>query len=237
MATESRGLRLKPPEALRLKAGSRLGRRGDLETLSVLVPSLVLDIFADRLFIDRAHRRAEISSCPKVLPPVTLAKVRELVLQHPARPTLQILHQLRRRQLRRNLHQQMDMIRRHRTTHDRHLPRRADLTDQLPGTLRHLAAQYLVPILRDPHNVILHVPHRVAARSILSHLLQNLARMLKAHRLKAVGLNQVHGTKRIANPSYYRKLSEVLARPFSFFYSHGKAPAKLVHSPGRHETH
>jgi len=37
------------------------------------------------------------------------------------------------------------------------------------STLRRLAAQYLVTVLRDPHQVILDVAHRVPAMSILTH--------------------------------------------------------------------
>jgi hypothetical protein len=68
-ATESRVAaegRLKNP---RLTAGSRLGGRGDLESLGVVVPLLVLDVLLDRFLVHRAHRRAKVPPCPQVLPP------------------------------------------------------------------------------------------------------------------------------------------------------------------------
>jgi hypothetical protein len=39
-----------------------------------------------------------------------------------------------------------------------------------PGSLRHFPAQYRVPILRDPDQVILDLPNRVPTRPILPHL-------------------------------------------------------------------
>jgi hypothetical protein len=48
-------VRLKPSEGARLRAGSRLGGRGDLEALIVFVPLLTFDVRFDRCFIYRAH--------------------------------------------------------------------------------------------------------------------------------------------------------------------------------------
>ena len=180
-------LRLKPPEALPAEAGLRLRGRCDLKALRILAPLLIFDVRLDRLLIHRAHRRAKISSRPQVLPPIPLAQVWKFLLQPPARPTLQILHQFRWRQLRRCRHQQMNMIRRHCSPHNRYFSRCAYLPDRIARPLRHFPAQHLIPILRNPLYVLLHVPNRVRAPSVLHHHTPNLARTLKAYSLKGGG--------------------------------------------------
>lgn len=78
------GLRLKPPEEGRgCRAGSRLRGRGDLEPLLVFVPLLALYVRLDRLLIYRAHRRAEVSARPQVLPPVPFSKLWKFILSPP----------------------------------------------------------------------------------------------------------------------------------------------------------
>jgi hypothetical protein len=45
----------------------------------------------------------------------------------------------------------------------------ANLPDQIAGTLCYFAAQNLISVLRDPHQVILDIAHRVPAMSIFGH--------------------------------------------------------------------
>ena len=189
------GVRLKPPQGARLRAGSRLARTGDLEPLHILVPLLVLDIGANRRFVDRAHTRAEIPPGPQMLPPVAFPQGWELLLQQPRRPPLDELHQLRRRDLRRRRHQHVDMIRRDRPPDDGYFPRRADLTDQLSSPLRDIPAHHLIPVLRDPHHVILQVRDRVPGVTVFPHFSAPCppSWRLKAYRLKAVDLDLASG--------------------------------------------
>jgi hypothetical protein len=56
----------------RLRAGSRLGGRGNPEALIVLIPPLVLNVGLDRLLIHCAHRRAKVPARPQMLAPVAL---------------------------------------------------------------------------------------------------------------------------------------------------------------------
>ena len=65
--------------------------------------------------------------------------------------------------------QQVDVIRRHRSSYDHHIPRLADLSDQVARTLRNSPAQYLVPILRAPDYVILQIEDRVRAMPVFRH--------------------------------------------------------------------
>ena len=48
-----------------------------------------------------------------------------------------------------------------------HLPRFADLADQIARTLRHATAEYLISILRTPDHVILQIEDRVRAMPVL----------------------------------------------------------------------
>jgi hypothetical protein len=79
------------------------------------------------------------------------------------------LLQPRRRQLRGHHHQHVDVVRRHRPTDDPDLSRRRDLAQQIARPLRDFAPQDPVPVLRDPYQVILDVPHRVRAMVIVRH--------------------------------------------------------------------
>src|SRR5882762_1556511 len=83
----------------------------------------------------------------------------------------------------------MDMVGRHRAAQNPHLSRRTDLAQQLAGTLADLSVQNLVSILRDPYQVILDVPHRVPALSVLRHISPLPPdREAEAYRLKGGGI-------------------------------------------------
>jgi hypothetical protein len=66
-------------------------------------------------------------------------------------------------------HQQMYVIRRHRAPYDHHVPRLADLPDQIARSLCHAPAQYFVAIFRTPDQVILQIVDRVRAMSVFRH--------------------------------------------------------------------
>lgn len=59
---------------------------GDLESLILFSPLLVFDESFDRLVIHPAHTRARIFPRPRVLPRVSIAQLRKLVLQPSRRP-------------------------------------------------------------------------------------------------------------------------------------------------------
>ena len=63
----------------------------------------------------------------------------------------------------------MDVIWRHRTPYDHHLPRLADLSHQVARTLCYSPTQNLVPILRTPDHVILQIEDRVRAMPVFRH--------------------------------------------------------------------
>src|ERR1700677_3279953 len=119
---------------LRLRAGSRLGGRGDLEALIVFVPLLAFDIGLDRCLVHRSHRRTKIPARPHMLSPVPLSQLRKFRLQEPTASPFDELRQLRRRESWGRRKQQMDMIRRYRPAYDHYVPCLTDLPDQVTRT-------------------------------------------------------------------------------------------------------
>jgi hypothetical protein len=75
------GLRLKPLESSRLRAGSRLARRCNLEVLAGILPLLIFDVPLDRLFVHRAYARTEIPARPKMLAPIPFLQLGKFILQ------------------------------------------------------------------------------------------------------------------------------------------------------------
>jgi hypothetical protein len=80
------------------------------------------------------------------------------------------LHQLHGRQLRRRRHQHVDVVGRYRSPYDDHVPRLADLSNQVARTLCYAAAQNLVPVFRDPDDMVFEIVCRVRAMPIFRHL-------------------------------------------------------------------
>jgi hypothetical protein len=119
----------------------------------------------DRGLVDRAHRRTEVSTSPHMLPPVTLSQFRKLCRQMPRGSPLDVLRQLSRCQNRRRCQQQVNVIGRHRSSHDDYLPRLADLSNQVARTLSYPPPQYLISVFRTPDHLILQIKHRVPGSS------------------------------------------------------------------------
>jgi IstB-like ATP binding protein len=65
--------------------------------------------------------------------------------------------------------QQMYMIGRHRSAHNYHVPRLADLANQVARPLRYSPPQYLVSILCAPDHVVLKVEDRVRPMPVFRH--------------------------------------------------------------------
>lgn len=97
------------------------------------------------------------------------------------------------------------MIRRHRAPNHHHFSRLTTLSDQIPCPLRHPAPQHLVPIFRDPDQVILDVVDRVRPSPIFAHPPILIQTRLKLTASKAVGLDLVMELKNeVVIPSWSR---------------------------------
>src|SRR5580658_3446496 len=103
----------------------------------------------------------------------------------------------------------MNMIRRYRSSDDRHPSGNTSLTYQVAHTLRYPAPEDLLSVLRAPDHVVLQVVNRVCALPVFRHpsILAGMRR-LKADRLKAVGLNRAMDTKRRGPGSLVRRWGE-----------------------------
>src|SRR5262245_64576233 len=84
-------------------------------------------------------------------------------------PPFQVLHSTRHRQAGWNGQQQMNVIPVDRYGVDHHVVPTGCLTNQLTASLPHIAPKDGEPIFRNPYNVVLAVPHRMAAAFVALH--------------------------------------------------------------------
>ena len=89
----------------------------------------------------------------------------------------------------------MHMVGRHGTSHDAHLPRLADLAQQVAAAIGHVPFEHGKAVLGHPDQVVLEVRDAVSAVVVLGHpqTITPPPNALKANRLKTVGLNRVAG--------------------------------------------
>ena len=86
--------------------------------------------------------------------PVTLPQGGEFFLPPAGRSTVDVLQQLGRSYVSGRRYEHVNMIGRYRSANHYDFPRMTYLPNQIAGTLRHFAAQNLVTVLSDPHQVI-----------------------------------------------------------------------------------
>lgn len=112
---------------------------------------LSLHILPESLDRRTASRRSEVAGSPEVS--ATGRQLRELLAQHPAAHTLEVVHQRRHRERWRVLDQQMHMVRLAVQLHqlEAHLLGKAQA--DLPHPVQRRTAQGLAPILHDEHQV------------------------------------------------------------------------------------
>src|SRR3989338_5147009 len=130
---------------------------------------MMLKVFSNALICDRARASHEVTTRPKVLAPVSLSKLRKFLLQLPRTNPLDVLHKLRRCELRRGGNQQMQVIRGNTTTYNLHVVFRTDQTHQFPKTYCKLPSQNRIAILRNPSNVILQFVTGMCTLADLAH--------------------------------------------------------------------
>jgi len=69
--------------------------------------------------------------------------------------------------MRRDADQQINMFAIHRSSLEHHLLATGDFSKQLTASLTHTTPNYLIPLFRRPHQMILAVPHRKAATIVV----------------------------------------------------------------------
>jgi len=113
--------------------------------------------------------------------PELFLQVRKLGQQVVRRLALQPLHQPAYRHLGRYRHEQMDVVLRHMSFHDRNFVRRADVPNEIPHSRRYFTHQRLSTILRRPYQMQMYLEYCMRAAPVIRHL-QSLssARSLEA---------------------------------------------------------
>ena len=165
---------------------------------------MLLDIFPNLFLCDRTHRRTEVATCPQMLSPIAFLQVRELFLQLARRHAFELWHKLGWTQQRWTRHQHMDVIATDMPFHNLNVSAHCYRPENLPCPFRDLAAQALIAILADPHQVVLDVIDGLASLPIVGQLPLSLlgskgslpAFAAKAIRLKPKVLDRAHGNKR-----------------------------------------
>jgi hypothetical protein len=90
------------------------------------------------------------------------------------------LHDAARRQVRRDTHQQMNMIGTDVPLHDLDVVAPANLAKQVPHLRAHVAAEHRLAILRDEYEVIMQCINGMGGSTILAHRAERIASLLKA---------------------------------------------------------
>lgn len=116
-----------------------------------------------------ARTTAEIPSGPQVSSPELFLDVRKLRHQFVRRLPFEPLQQPTDRYLRRDRHEQMDVVLPHVPFHDLHLMLPADVSNQIPRSRRHLSGQSWPSILRNPHQMQMDLEYGMRAVAIFWH--------------------------------------------------------------------
>src|SRR5262249_46797508 len=157
---------------VRLKAGSVRLRRTPSRHLKVIIRlwrTLVFYVFRPDLICHVTAARNPVTSCPEVLPPVPFAQAGKLCKQLMRATPLQVLDRPRHRKARWYREQQMHVVTIDRPGMNDHLVCTRRLAHQLPAPLPHIPAEDREPVFRNPYNVVLAVPDRMAAAFVALH--------------------------------------------------------------------
>ena len=130
---------------------------------------LALDILFPYFICNISARTKPIPTSPQVLPPILLPQQLVFAQQSVRTFSLQVLNLPRYRELRRYSYQQMDMIAINRTSIDNHFFAHRYISEQFSTPIPYISAQYSVPILCRPHQMILTIPNCMASAFIVFH--------------------------------------------------------------------
>jgi hypothetical protein len=128
---------------------------------------MMLKVALDHLFCHLPCRGAKIAARPKMSAPVAFLQVRKLLKQSAGCVAFDPSHDLAWCHMRWRTHQDVHMIFTHCALHYPDLKRLTHLANQLADSFRNLRGQYLIPILRDPHKVILNLKNRMTSVSVV----------------------------------------------------------------------
>ena len=124
-------------------------------------------VVTNHLICHLTHSSTEVTTCPNMLTPVTFFKMRELLLQYARRTTLDLLHYLTRRQMRRGCNQAVNIIFAHVPLFYQQIVLLTYFSDNLPNSKFHFSCKNMVTVFCHPHKVLLDAVYRVRTFAIL----------------------------------------------------------------------
>lgn len=144
--------------------------------------NVLLDDLINDLISHVARACSKIAARPQVPSPKLSAQLAEL-FQHPSAATsLDSLHQLAYRYLRRYRHQQMHMVHSNMPTQDVDIQLGTRLPNQFAQATHYLSAQHWLAILGDPHQVVFQIVNCVRCLAV-AHTAIVLQRQLSSTEL------------------------------------------------------
>ena len=135
----------------------------NLEMIVGRLGFLVLNIFLPHVVGHVSTGHDPVATAPEVLAPIPFPQRRIFREQLMRTFPLQELHRLGDRQARRYRHEHVHVIPVDRPCVDHHLLAQGDLTEQFTTAIPDVTRQNGKPIFRNPYNMILTVPYRMAA--------------------------------------------------------------------------
>lgn len=137
--------------------------------------ALIGNVLFDDFIGDIARTDAEVAARPQMSPTELLLQRRELMQQFVGTLPLEHWHQATDGDARRHADEELNMVFRDVSFHDRHFVRAADFAEQCSDPQPDFTAHHWLAILRHPDQVPVEAKDRMCAVAIFRHAL-NLAR-------------------------------------------------------------
>ncbi len=130
---------------------------------------LLLNVLRDDFVRDISRTNAEVPARPPVPSPEFLSQMCKLVHQLERTLPFQHLEQTADGHLRRDTHEQMDMVFRDVPFHDRDFVVAADFANQFSDSQPDFTCQHRLAVLRDPDDVQVNLERSVRAAPVIFH--------------------------------------------------------------------
>ena len=129
----------------------------------------MLQVVLDHLVTHYSSTPHSVTYRPEVLTPVTLAQIREFLLQMVRCPAFQFLHQQTYALMRRILYVHVDMILAHHSFQNMNILTVAYLNQLFTAAFLDITLQHFIAVLRRPHQVTCNTAYRMTIVSIICH--------------------------------------------------------------------
>ena len=136
---------------------------------------MMFQILFDHLFRHLPNSGTEVTSRPKMPPPITLFQMGKFFKQITRYSPFDPPHNLAWRQSRRRAHQNMHMIFANHPAHYPYLERLTHLTNHCSNSFSNIPCQNLVAVFCHPNKVVLNLKNRMAAIPVVHDTSQNVS--------------------------------------------------------------